>query len=372
MLSKVQIESITAPLGRAKTLPPVAYASAEFFSAECENIFTAEWLCVARQEQLPNAGDYRRVDVVGQPLILVRLEDHTLHAMSAVCAHRGMPVVEGAGNTTHFQCPYHAWRYDLTGSLISTPLMQGVQIEEDCRLPVVQVEIWNDFIFVNLDANAEPLASRLTALNEITKPFQMDDLVCVSSSEWDCPWNWKILVENFMEAYHHLGPHLQSIQPLHAAKDSYVSGSVDEGWSVLHMPRREGSEEREMPGADTATVESLAGVIMPCFCWLNLPGANAAIWYQLFPQSHDQMKLVLHVMLPRSVAEGPEAPAMAEAVQQIIDDIHREDIAVNEGPWLGLNAPLAQAGPLSLLEESIWQLNQWWLRRVSPESRLDN
>jgi phenylpropionate dioxygenase-like ring-hydroxylating dioxygenase large terminal subunit len=366
MLSKVQIESITAPLGSAKTLPPVAYTSADVFRAECEHIFASEWLCVARQEQLPNAGDYRRVDIVGQPLILVRLEDHTLHAMSAVCAHRGMPVVEGAGNTTHFQCPYHAWRYDLQGSLASTPLMQGVEIDEDCKLPEVKVETWNDFVFVNLDVNAEPLGSRLATLNEITKPFQMDDLVWVSSSEWDCPWNWKILVENFMEAYHHLGPHLQSIQPLHAAKNSYVSGSVDEGWSVLHMP------PREEPEADDATAESLAGVIMPCFCWLNLPGTGATIWYQLFPKSHDQMKLLLHVMLPKHLAESSEAPEITEFVQKIIDDIHREDIAVNEGPWLGLNSPLAQAGPLSLLEESIWQLNQWWLRRVSPKVGAGN
>lgn len=358
MLSKAQIESISAPLGRAKTLPPMAYTSAEVFKAECEDIFFSEWLCVARQEQVPNVGDYRRVDIVGQPLILVRLEDQTLHAMSAVCAHRGMPVAEGAGNTTHFQCPYHAWRYELNGSLTSTPLMQGVQIEEDCKLTAVQVETWNDFVFVNLDANAEPLGSRLGTLDEIVKPFQMDDLVCVSSSQWDCPWNWKILVENFMEAYHHLGPHLQSIQPLHAAKDSFVSGSVDEGWSVLHMP------PREAPETNTETADSLAGVIMPSFCWLNLPGASAAIWYQLFPSAHDQMKLVLHVMLPRDLAESAEAAEMTQAVQQIIDDIHREDIAVNEGPWLGLNAPLAQAGPLSLLEESIWQLNQWWLKRV--------
>ena len=44
--------------------------------------------------------------------------------------------------------------------------------------------------------------------------------------------------------------------------------------------------------------------------------------------------------------------------------IHNEDIAVNVGPWRGLNAPLTEQGRLSVFEAAIWQLNQIWLDRV--------
>ena len=157
-----------------------------------------------------------------------------------------------------------------------------------------------------------------------------------------------------MEAYHHLGPHSQSIQPTHAASDSYSVGEERDGWSLLCMPPRE-------PGSE---VDALAGIIMPSFCWLNIAGGSGAFWYQLLPSSHDQMTLVLHTLLPAAIAHGPDREAAAQAMQTVIDGIHEEDIAVNSGPWAGVNSPLAQQGFLSQFEKSIWQFNQWWLSRM--------
>ena len=51
-------------------------------------------------------------------------------------------------------------------------------------------------------------------------------------------------VENWMEAYHHIGPHLESVQPTNHAKDSYVSGDIDAGWSVPNWPAAYGGKER--------------------------------------------------------------------------------------------------------------------------------
>ena len=354
-LDEEQIRSITAPLGQAKTLPPTAYLSPELFEQECASLFYKSWICVAREEQLPEPGDYLRVDVLKQPLILARQPDSTLHAMSAICAHRGMPLISEGGNGTHFQCPYHLWRYDSLGKLVNAPLMDGVTVPEDCQLPAVLVDVWQGFIFVNLDPGAAPLLANRTELDALVAPHDMQNMVWVNSSEWDCRWNWKILVENFMEAYHHLGPHSQSVQPTHAAADSYSVGDEREGWSVLRMPPRE-------PGPDT-----LAGLIMPSFCWLNVE--VGAFWYQLIPQAHDQMKLVLHTLLPIEIANSPDGEGAAQGMQALIDSIHQEDIAVNAGPWAGLNAPLARPGYLSQLEKSIWQFNQWWLDRMQTHFR---
>ena len=295
LLDEDEIKSVSAPLGTAQTLPPTAYRSADVFSREADQIFYKEWICVARVEQLPNPGDYLRVDVLRQPLILARQPDDTLHAMSALCAHRSMPLITEGGNATHFQCPYHLWRYDSLGNLVSKPLMADVEVPEDCRLPTVRVETWQGFVFVNLDADAAPLGPRLGPLDAIVAPYRMQDMVWVSSTQWDCPWNWKLLVENFMEAYHHLGPHGQSLQPDHAAADSYSSGDIDDGWSVLHMPSRTSPEELDI----------LASVIMPSFCWANAPGGTGAFWYQLLPESHDRMSLILHTLMSREIADSP-------------------------------------------------------------------
>ncbi|MDP6376029.1 MAG: Rieske 2Fe-2S domain-containing protein [Pseudomonadales bacterium] len=107
MLNDAEHQLVTAPLPSTHTLPPSAYTSVEVFDAESRRIFQREWVSVAHEDQIPNAGDYKSVDVVGRPLIVVRLKDQSIHAMSAVCTHRAMPVADACGNTSTFLCPYH-------------------------------------------------------------------------------------------------------------------------------------------------------------------------------------------------------------------------------------------------------------------------
>jgi len=372
MFTPEELKSVTAPLSSARTLPPGSYISEEIFDVELKNLFHKEWICVAREEQIARPGDYRSVEIVDQPLIVVRLNDGTVHAMSSICPHRAMPVTEDNGHADNFQCPYHLWKFGLDGKLISTPYMDDVKNFPigTCSLKAVKVEIWEGFIFINLDHQASSLTARLGELNNIVAGYRMGDLVIATSLEFDSPWNWKILLENFMEAYHHIGPHIESAQPRYHAKDSYSSGSIEDGWSVLHMPEAPGSGEKsdgeELPPMEGLSgkqkTEILASVIMPTFTWLQTP--SVTFWYQVQPTAYDHMKLTIHTLLPRDIANSPGGKEIAAAVQAGIEHIHLEDISVNEGPWKGLHAPLTQQGPLGPLEESIWQMNQWWVHRM--------
>ncbi|MEI5007707.1 Rieske 2Fe-2S domain-containing protein [Streptomyces sp. PmtA] len=71
-----------------------------------------------RPGRLP--GDYLRVDLPGDPLVVTRDEDGELHALSRVCRHRFMDVLppESAperGSLKRLTCPYHTWTYKLDG-----------------------------------------------------------------------------------------------------------------------------------------------------------------------------------------------------------------------------------------------------------------
>src|SRR5437762_4746289 len=92
-----ELQLVQQPVRKASTLPPWCYASQEWYALELENIFFKEWLSVGLLEQIPNAGEYFTVDVVGEPIILVRDRVGTVRALSAVCRHRGAPVVQGEG-----------------------------------------------------------------------------------------------------------------------------------------------------------------------------------------------------------------------------------------------------------------------------------
>ena len=63
-------------LGKADTaclsLPREAYISKELHALEVKQIFEKSWLCVGRDEYVPNPGDYYTIDVIDEPVIIVR------------------------------------------------------------------------------------------------------------------------------------------------------------------------------------------------------------------------------------------------------------------------------------------------------------
>lgn len=367
LIDQTQLDRVTAPLTSAWTLPPQAYTDSAVFQAEVAHIFEKEWICVGRTDQVPEAGDYMSVDLVSQPVVVTRDRTGVLHALSRICVHRGMPVVEGAGNATRLTCPYHKWVYELDGNLRGAPMMDGVEKfdERDCRLPSLALEEWEGFIFVNLDSDAEPLTPRLSGLDQLVGNYHFGDLVIAETIQFDSPWNWKILVENFLEAYHHIGTHKETLEPVYPSRQSSVPDNEGQPWSFLWMPSVEDNpaEESLFPDLTESQRNGLfAASIFPTF--LFAATAHNGIWYQLEPRGHDAMDLKIHVLLPPAVAEALGEQEKKEIVD-LVSVIHLEDIAVNEGPWRGLHGALTRQGRLSTFEKAIWQLNQYWASRLA-------
>jgi phenylpropionate dioxygenase-like ring-hydroxylating dioxygenase large terminal subunit len=363
-IEPTELARVLAPLEHAWTLPPRAYTDPGVFAAEKQRMFHGGWVCVARAEQLANAGDYRCVDLVDQPIVVVRGRDGVVRALSRVCAHRAMPVVEGDGNATRFVCPYHHWTYELDGRLRSAPMMSGVADFNParCRLPELRVELWQGFVLVNADPEAAPLGPSLAVLDDYLVNYRMGELVLVDSLTFDSPWNWKILVENFMEAYHHVGTHRGTLEPVYPARESFVVDNDGAPWALLRMPGRSDHDgEAALPSfpdlTETQRRELIAGCVFPTL--LFAATASTVVWYQPEPAAHDRMTLNIHLLMRPEVAAMLDSEARA-AVRETVRAVHLEDIAANEGPWRGLNAPLTGQGRLSLYEKAIWQLNRWW------------
>ncbi len=72
-----------------KTLPSSWYRGPEVFRAERDRIFFREWIAVCRSEELPNPGDFRVLDVLGESILIVRNKEGRVRAFYNVCRHRG-------------------------------------------------------------------------------------------------------------------------------------------------------------------------------------------------------------------------------------------------------------------------------------------
>ena len=356
------------PLAEAATLPSEAFTSGAVYAQEVEAVFRAQWLCVGREDQVASAGDYLCVDLLGERLVVVRGKDEAVRVLSRICRHRGAELIKGQGTTRSFSCPYHAWTYHLDGRLGGAPHMEGVAAfaREDLGLAEFRSESWEGFLFVNLDGKAAPLGEALAPLSDFISHYKIAGKKSYETATFESPFNWKVLVDNFMEAYHHAATHRNTLQPTLPGERSWVPDN--EGpYSILVMPGRDAPETREKPdGSDPAML--LACVVYPFH--LFAVSDHSTVWYQLFPRAHDDFTLKIFACFADDDLPKVNREDLLETTGKILTAIHLEDIEACEATWAGLNTRTYTQGRLSLLEKTIWQFNQWWAETmIGPHSK---
>ena len=212
LFSPEKYAAVRLPLHQASNLPSWCYTSPEWHERELDTIFrgpNAEWLCVGRADQIPNPGDFYTIQLVGQPLIVVRDNQNQVRVHSAICRHRGALIAEGeAGHCRTFVCPYHSWTYDLDGSLRATPgnppPMAGVERFEtrDYGLTPVRSDSWAGFVFVSFNPHPKPLLDWLEGLPAFLRNYDIQDMQFTHRDIYEVDCNWKVWLENAFENYH--------------------------------------------------------------------------------------------------------------------------------------------------------------------------
>ncbi len=200
---KEQMTTIAAaPAGAPFGLPGHFYADQAYFDYECATVLKSGWHCAGRADELAQEGDYLTLHLLGEPLIIVR-DASGIKALSNVCRHRGMRLVEGQGNSKRFVCPYHAWTYGTDGTLLRATRMENDGFDpQTCKLGEFACVERFGFVYVCLDQNPTDIDKELTGLETLIGAYEPDNYKIVHSATEIWKTNWKCLVENFMEGYH--------------------------------------------------------------------------------------------------------------------------------------------------------------------------
>jgi phenylpropionate dioxygenase-like ring-hydroxylating dioxygenase large terminal subunit len=355
---------------RAWTLPPRAYTSPEIYALEVERVFRRSWLPVARADQIAKPGDYLSFSVLGEPLVAVRGQADEVRVLSRVCRHRWMPVVEGAGNRKSFQCPYHLWTYGLDGRLLGAPEMQRAEgfDASSCRLAEVRTEVWEGWVFVNFDSGGAPLAPSLEPLRAWIAPWRVGEMRSAGAPLiYDSPWNWKVMVENFLESYHVASIHAGTLQPIFPASVTFAE-DTEGPFAILRNPARDRGKATtlllpEIPGLTPEQRSELVVFgVFPLHLFALSP--DFMVWYQMEPQTVERFALRIHLCVPPAVARDPELAGAVEQVRGLLDTVHREDIRACVGVQEGLRSRYAQAGRFSHLEKALWQFQRFVASRL--------
>jgi phenylpropionate dioxygenase-like ring-hydroxylating dioxygenase large terminal subunit len=184
----------------AQSLPWSWYSDPDVLRREQERIFRRAWQYVGHSGRVPEVGDRFSAWAGEIPVLVVRAEEG-VRAFLNVCRHRGSLLVDGEGNGKSVQCPYHAWTYDLDGSLRAAPRSDREPDFETEGLSLVplRTSAWGPFLFGNPDEEAPPLVETLGALADLVP---VDSLVFHSRDDYELAANWKIACENYLECYH--------------------------------------------------------------------------------------------------------------------------------------------------------------------------
>jgi phenylpropionate dioxygenase-like ring-hydroxylating dioxygenase large terminal subunit len=372
----------------APMLPPSCYTSPAFFEFEREAVFARNWVCVGRADQIAEPGAVMSASVAGEPLVLVRGAAGEVRALGAVCRHRGHIIpCAGDGPTGMLRCPLHYWTYDLEGRLVGAPRMGDAlsRLRDTVRLPPVRIELWHGFIFVNLDGTAPPLAPSLAKVEPCWRGYEAADLVTVPpvAATSPVPWNWKVQLENFTDAYHpefvHLGTH--DFAPSVLGDDGVAFFPMEDGDNAIMrsvpmltpdggMMRDGWGAEAMFPPIATLTLAQrsrLSFVMVPPN--LQLMFAPGAVAYTLLVPTAVEATFASSDrvtgggwILPRSTVALPDFAERAAAVREGASKIWAQDVPVNTAMQAGKHSRFMPAGCYAPLETTLVQFNAWLLR----------
>jgi phenylpropionate dioxygenase-like ring-hydroxylating dioxygenase large terminal subunit len=195
---------------------PISYEdsiSPEHYELERDAIFRRTWLNVGRVEQLSKKGSYftKELDAARTSVVVVRGTDDEVRAFYNICRHRGnklvwndFPAEETSGVCRQFTCKYHGWRYNLEGGC--TFVQQEDEFFDldkgDYGLVPVRAEVWEGFIFVNLDPDAPPLQEYMGELGAGLAGYPFHKMTQVHRYRSEVRSNWKLYIDAFTEFYH--------------------------------------------------------------------------------------------------------------------------------------------------------------------------
>ncbi|WP_083098471.1 aromatic ring-hydroxylating oxygenase subunit alpha [Pseudophaeobacter leonis] len=209
------------------------YRSDAVFQQDLDRVFHHEWQLAGHVSELAEVGAYFLWEMMDESVIITRGDDGEVHALANVCRHRGSRVcIEPRGNTKRFTCPYHAWIFNLDGSLFNARMLDKQVDRSKLGLKRIAVAVFHGMIFVSLAETPDSFDKVRQELDHLLRPFGLDKAKIAHRVQYPVKANWKLLVENYNECYHCTAAHpefsrshathmiSERIEPLNAAMEA--------------------------------------------------------------------------------------------------------------------------------------------------------
>lgn len=374
---------------RFHDIPKGRYTDDRFYDLEQRHLWPRAWVMAGRAEDISEPGDYFTFDDLGVPIVVTRGRDGQARAFYNTCKHRGAPVVRDArGSARNLRCQYHGWTYDLDdGRLVSVPDERDfVSLCRDDRgLTGIACEVWQNWVFVNQDPEAESLRSWFGAVLDEMEELAGSTLSTVASFSQTIECNWKVTAEAFLEVYHFRHIHARGPAGGDTALDSRgaVMGLLPNGCSRMITPYSKNAAAASgmadwsdwkhiaAPGfADIPTVNNMFRCTSSAFSLFpNLitpVGAEGFPFLLFWPLDKRTTRLDWIFYAPRDW-DGDDLPDHWRKKLDNFNIIMEEDRRNMAPMQRSLESPALQGVPINYQERRIWNFHEQLDRTIGIE-----
>jgi len=398
----VEIEALKSLLDRqppGHALLQEFYKDPEIFQRDIERIHLRRWLCVGHESRIPKPGDWFRYDIAEESLLLVRGRDDRLRALLNVCRHRGSRICyEEEGNSRLLTCPYHAWTYELDGTLRSARHTNSDFDLSRYPLKQIHLRVLEGLIFVCFAEDPPKLDEVERTLRSSLGHYGWKSARVAHRERYPVAGNWKLVTENYQECYHCAPSHPEFSRP-HAtskpdteveelrvaARRRALSMGIDirevEGWPQGESPGQEGincSYDATYPGSltgseDGAPVAPLMGAFKNYdggFCYVEIGPASFYLAYPdhgmvylFIPRGPQQTDMEVLWLVDADAREGVDY--QNERLRWMWDVTSIADKRIIEQNQQGVNSRYYEPGPYTEMEVLTRRFAEWYLREIA-------
>ena len=400
-MPEINIQDLVNSQVTGHTLQQPFYGDPDVFSVDRERVLDRLWHLAGHVSRIPAAGDYFLFRICGEEIIIVRGRDGDIHAHYNVCRHRGSRICsDSEGSKSALVCPYHAWTYNLDGSLRNARLMPEGFSPAGYGLHACRIKLLHGLIFVSLGDEPDEPDGLDDACREYLSFHGIENAKIARRLDLPTGANWKLVVENFIECYH-CAPSHPEYSSVHselkllaagaglgsgpdAACREYekemetwkaqvralghplTEGEFDNGAGMVRMPIRDGFLTESRDGRPVSTLmgkfrEYDGGITYIAFNYLNYLAASNdhAVLFRFTPISELVTEVEATWLVDADAQEGTDYDP--ERVSWVWDVTLGQDAIITENNQAGVLSGRYRPGPYSEQETMNNHFTRWYL-----------
>ena len=379
ILDTNKIEKVKKPILEANGLPNECYVNKDYVNIERDTVFFNNWSVIGSASSLKEIGDVKPYNFLGVPLLILRDKSDQIKVFHNVCSHRGFKLIQEPCKLKNMiRCPYHSWSYDLSGKLIATPHVGGMNKHDakgfeksKSNLKEVRSFVWMDLIFVNLNNNAKSFEERIKPLEERWSKFiSKEDQKLIRHAKdfgyfnMEVNSNWKLAIENFCESYHlpWIHPELNRVSNI---EDHYHIEDLEETFSGQgsnkYVQQFDGNRKfSTFPNWPKDLYQNSEYVSLFPNVMIGIHVDHFyAFWLEPLSNNKTREHFEMYYVGEDS-AESDDLKDMREKNFKFWQEVMNEDVGAIEGMYQGRNSPAYNGGNFSpVMDTPTLMFHKW-------------